>query len=161
MSEWNAWKFYFSVIALKFGGTLSCAGSAFIIQDVLRNPYKRCESIYHRLMLGLSIMDVLSSFFIWTISSWAMPKGSYLWAVGTLTTCDICGFIGTVGWIGSPMYNCALATYYFLQLKCNWFDRRIKAIEKWLHIVPWVVSLGVAVLALSMNAIGPGYGYCA
>lgn len=161
MSMWNEWYFYVNLFFLKIGGTFSCAGSAYIIQDVLRNPIKRSESIYHRLMLGLSIMDILSSFFLWMISSWAMPKGSYLWAVGTLTTCDICGFLGMIGWIGSPLYNCSLATFYLLQLKLYWVERRMKKIEKWLHIVPWVVSLMLATAGLVSKTIGPGYGYCA
>ena len=129
----NVQFFYFYILVLKVGGTLSCAGSVYIVQDILRNTDKR-KNIYHRLMLGLSTMDILSSIFLWIISSWAMPKGSYLWAAGNLTTCDVCGFLGLIGWIGAPMYNCALATYYLLQLKYNWADQRMKAIEKWLHI---------------------------
>ena len=78
-----------------------------------------------------------------------MPKGSWFWAAGNVITCDIAGFIGGIGYHGSPLYNCSLATFYLLQLKCNWSDRKMKAVEKWLHIVPWLVSLAFCIPTLA------------
>ena len=147
-------------IAVKIGGSLSCAGSAYILQDVLRDPNKRTKSIYHRIMLGLSTMDILSSVFEWFIGSWAMPKGSWIWAAGNITTCDIAGFVSVIGYIGSPLYNCSLATFYLLQLRYGWPERRMKAIEKWLHIVPCLVTLVVCIYFLATELFGPSLGIC-
>jgi len=144
----------------KVTGSISCIGSGYIIQDVLRHPDKRSKSVYHRIMVGLSIMDILFSFFLFVLGSWPMPKGSRLWAVGNMATCDAVAFLGVFGFIGSPLYNCSLATYYSLQLKYNWQDHRIKRIEKWFHIVPCSVALLICTVALSTGSLGPWNGYC-
>jgi hypothetical protein len=154
------WDSYYTQIVFKIGGVLSCVGSGYIIQDVLRNPDKRTKSIYHRIMVGLSTMDILSSF-MWFIGSWAMPKDSWrLWPAGTVATCDAAAFFGMIGWLASPLYNCSLATYYLLQLKYNWTDRKIKRIEKWFHIVPCSIALTFSITALSNKMLGPNGGYC-
>ncbi len=107
-------------------------------------------------------MDILLSFFAHVLSSWPMPKGSYLWAVGNVASCDAAAFIGRIGYLGSPLYNCSLASYYSLQLKYNWTDHRMKQAEKWFHIVPWSVSILICIAALSTKSLGPsGAGYCA
>ena len=123
-------------IVAKVGGVISCIGSGYIIQDVLRHPDRRSKSVYHRIMVGLSVMDIFSSIFMFFLGSWPMPKGSYLWAVGNMASCDAAAFISQFGYIGSPLYNCSLATYYSLQLKYNWQDHRMKRIQKWFHTVP-------------------------
>jgi hypothetical protein len=144
----------------KIGGALSCVGSAYIVQDVLRDPDKCAKSIYHRLMVGLSTMDILSSFFTWFIGSWAMPTGSWTWAVGNIITCDIAAFLGGIGYLGSPLYNCSLATFYLLQLKYDWPELRMKRNEKWLHIVPWSVAVMSLIYLLCTKALGPFKGIC-
>ncbi len=63
-----------TVIAPKISAGLSIVGSAYIVQDVLRNPNKRTKSIYHRLMVGLSIADILVSFFFWFLTSWPVRE---------------------------------------------------------------------------------------
>ncbi len=142
-------------IILRVNGTISCIGSVYIIQDVLRHPDKRSKSIYHRIMIGLSTMDILLSFFAHILSSWPMPRGTYLWAIGTLATCDAAAFISTIGFTGSPLYNCSLASFYALQLKYNWTDGRMKRAEKWFHIVPWSISVLLSILLLCTKSLGP------
>ena len=159
MSAFGKYERYIQITG-KIGGALSCAGSGYIFQDVLRDPNKRLKSTYHRIMLGLSIMDIISSFFLWFIGSWAMPKGSWSWSAGNITTCDIAGFLGNTGWAASPFYNCTLATFYLLQLKYNLSDRRMKAAEKWLHIVPWSITLAIGIAMLSTKMYGPSGGIC-
>ena len=157
LTTWNA---YSGQYALKIGGTISCIGSGYIIQDVLRNPDKRNKSIYHRIMVGLSTMDILVSFFLFILGSWPMPKGSYLWAVGNLATCDAAAFIGVIGYTGSPLYTCSLATFYSLQLKYNWPDHKMKAAEKWFHIIPWSIAISYVTIGLSTRSLGPNEGFC-
>jgi hypothetical protein len=113
-------------------------------------------------MVGLSTMDILSSFSIWFIGSWAVPEEtSWPWAAGNVTTCDIAGFIGLMGFQGSMFYNCALVTYYLLQLKYDWSDRRLRAFEKWLHIVPFSVALGLCFMIQATKMYGPSdIGHC-
>ena len=139
----------------KITGALSALGSAYIIQDVLRDPRKRKEGIFHRLMLGLSVMDFLFSFFSYVLSTWPMPKGYLKYAVGTVGTCDAVGFFQALTIFSIPLYVSSLATFFLIRLKLNWIDQRIKAVEKWFHIVPWSVGLVTGILGLATKSFGP------
>jgi len=149
-------------IIMKVGGSISCFGSGYIIQDVLRNQDKRSTSIYHRIMVGLSTMDILLSFFAFFLGTWPLPKdASFLWAAGNMQSCEAVGFIAGVGYVGSPMYNCSLASFYLLQLKYNWPDHKMKKVEKWFHIVPCSLALVYSITALCTNTFGPSpSGFC-
>ena len=89
-----------------------------------------------------------------------MPTRSWLCAVGNMTSCEATAFIGGFGYIGSPLYNCSLATYYSLQLKYNWQDRRMERIQKWFHIVPCSIALLYCTTALCTKTFGPSDGFC-
>ena len=56
-----------------FTGALSVLGSGWIIQNVLRNA-KRRNSVYHRLLLGASVADLLAASWL-MLSSLPEPKG--------------------------------------------------------------------------------------
>jgi hypothetical protein len=141
-------------IVQRIMGTISIIGSVFVIQDVLRNEQKRNHT-YHRLMVGLSIADVMYSFFAYVLSTTPMPKGSHIFAVGSVATCDIVGFINMMCAFTTILYNCSLSTYYLVQLKYNWNNSRIKALEKRLHIIPWSVGLVIAIVGLAIKLYGP------
>ena len=155
---WSKSQLIAFLIIPKITGTASAIGSGYIVQDVLRNPPKR-KSTYHRVMLGLSCADIFYSI-AWILGSWPMPKGTQLFAAGNVTTCDIFGFIQLVGGLASVMYNCSLTTYYFLQLNCNLVDRKMKNVEKWLHIVPWSVAFVPGIVGLILQGYGPHYNTC-
>ena len=144
----------------KISGALSAAGSSYVIQDVLRDPRKRKESTYHRVMLGLSTSDFLSSVFVNFLSTWPMPRGYMKYAVGTMATCDMVGFFHALTIFTSPLLNCSLATFFLVQLKYNWTDGRIVSMEKWLHIVPWSVGFVASILGLAMKSFGPLAFHC-
>jgi hypothetical protein len=139
-------------------GTISLVGSSYVIQDVLQNKQKRNHT-FHRLMVGLSTSDILSSFFVHMLSTTPLPKGYHVFAVGNVATCDAQGFIMFLCFFTTTLYNCSLATYYLVQLKYNWSERRIKTLEKRLHIVPWSVGLIIAIVGLVLKLYGPlGFG---
>ena len=145
----------------KITGGLSAAGSAYIIQDVLRDPRKLKESTYHRLVLGLSSSDFLNSFFAYILSTWPIPKGYNTYAAGTLITCDAAGFISTLTHFTTPLYNCSLSTFFLIQFKYKWDDDEISTVEKnWLHTIPWLVGLTVAIPGLIMKSFGPLQFHC-
>ena len=146
------------IINYKISSTLSILGSGYVIQDVLRDPRKRNESTYHRIMLGLSCSDILISFFYAFMGSWLMPKGSQLFAVGSKVTCGISAFFTSMAAPVTPLYNCSLTTFYFLKLRLSWANRKIKAIEKWLLFLPCTLGLASATSSAAMNKLGP-YGY--
>jgi hypothetical protein len=107
-------------------------------------------------MVGLSVADVLLSLFIHILSTSPMPKGyQVLAAVRNVATCDVQGFITLTCAGVTVFYNCSLATYYLVQLKYNWINKRIKALEKWLQIVPWSVGLVFTIVSLVFKLYGP------
>eukprot|EP00551_Chaetoceros_affinis_P019059 CAMPEP_0203717028 /NCGR_PEP_ID=MMETSP0092-20131115/1607_1 /ASSEMBLY_ACC=CAM_ASM_001090 /TAXON_ID=426623 /ORGANISM="Chaetoceros affinis, Strain CCMP159" /LENGTH=488 /DNA_ID=CAMNT_0050595749 /DNA_START=29 /DNA_END=1495 /DNA_ORIENTATION=+ len=147
-------------IAPKVCGSLSMVSSCYVVQDILKSPRKRSQSTYHRVMLGLSITDILSSIIGNILSTWPIPSGYHLYAAGSVGTCDAVGFFNTLTIFATPVYYCSLTTYYLVQLKYNWLDRDIRAIEKWLHIVPWSLGLVAAVIGLATKSYGPNPSTC-
>ncbi len=144
----------------KVSGVLSAIGSCYVVQDILRSPTKRTQSTFHRTMIGLSIIDIISSVFGNVLSTWPMPKGQHLFAVGSVASCDAVGFLSVLTAVATPLYSCSLATYYLVQLRYNWSDSRIKALEKWFHIVPWTAGLIVAIMGLALKVNGPSPHHC-
>ena len=138
---WSMGQIRSVIFVPKATALLSIAGSAYVIQDVLRDPRKRKESTFHRLMVGVCISDIIYSFFLWFLGSWVMPKGSQLYAIGNNVTCQICASIGTSAGLCTYFYTASLATYYLLLLRLNWEQARIRAAEKYLHLIPIFVVL--------------------
>jgi hypothetical protein len=156
-------QFTTSTFIPKVTGSLSIIGSAYIVQDVIRNSKKRKRSThtYHRLMLGLSTADIIVSFCGHFLSSWPLPKDSGIdYAFGSVGTCDATAFFNTIGIFGATLYNCSLTTLFLLQLKYLWTTKRIERIEKWLHIVPWFTGLSFAIAGLAAKTFGPFNSRC-
>lgn len=143
-----------NIITLKISSGLSIMGSGYILQDVLRNPKKRNESTYHRIMLVLSCSDIIFSFFGPFLGTWVMAKGADLFAFGSETTCIVTGSLASMGILSVPLYNCSLAIFYLLKLKLSWTNRKIKAIEKWLLFLPVTVGLIAVISAAAIDGIG-------
>jgi len=152
----------FRALALmsKPSGVLSIIGSSYIVSDVLRDKRKR-NSTYHRLMVGLSIVDIIGSLVGPFLSTWPMPRDSGAWgAVGTVSSCDAAGFFFQFTAAAGPLYNVSLARYYYLILRHNWSDRRLKEVEIWFHIVPWMVGLITATAGLILKIYSSGVFSC-
>ena len=148
-----------NIIICKVTGGLSTLGSLYVVYDVLKDPHKRKKS-YCRLVMGLSILDITISFFCFFLGTWPIPKGYMTWSVGNVATCDAQGFLSAIGSIGSPLYNCSLAVFYLLSLKYNYNDRKMKKVEKWLHLVPWLMASMAAFVGLFLNIYTGGFVAC-
>ena len=81
----------------------SVAGSTLIIWVILHqqrthsNKALLQNSVYHRIMLGLSTLDFFNSFGMLVLGPWALPRQqedntSSLHARGNFTTCTMAGF---------------------------------------------------------------------
>ena len=152
----------FDLTFSKTCGLLSISGSAYIIQDVLRSPKRRKDSFYHPLMLGLSVMDLILSFFLHFLTTWPIPRTGWVenYAFGTVATCDFAGFFSTIGTYGGPLYNCSLSTYFLLELKYTWTKSKIQRVHKWMHVLPWACGIILAFAALAANTLGPTQNAC-
>jgi hypothetical protein len=117
----------------KFTASLSIIGSTYIIVDVLckwfnNKKRRRHEQImtrgnnsqstrttnmltYHRLLIGLSISDLIMSIGLFT-STWPMPLDTphVYGAINNTQTCALIGFMETIG-VAAVMYNTSLSYY--------------------------------------------------
>jgi len=141
----------------KFTAALSLICSSAIIAKVLMSPSAR-KLVKDRIMLGLSISDVLVSF-IYFLGTWLVPRGTvggfgpvYL-ASGTKGTCSYSGFFNQFG-VALPIYNATLSWYYLLTINYNWKDYHIKKVEHWFHIIPFAFASLTSIIAVSLDLFG-------
>ena len=98
----------FVVILPKITGGISVAGSAYLAKLMISEKKKKP---YHRLLLNMSIADILSSTLVHVVGSWMMPQGTSPLSRGNLATCDAQGFIVQIILITIPYLNASLSTY--------------------------------------------------
>jgi hypothetical protein len=112
---------------------------------------------YYRMILGVSILDVMHSF--WTALSVlpAPPSSGGVFAHGSTATCSAQGFFVQ---LTTPivLYMATLNTYFMLKIRYNIADNVIvRRYEIWFHAIPivfWFVT-GFTGLALKIfNSIG-------
>jgi hypothetical protein len=79
---------------------LSVAGSSLIIYTILAERRKKLEGVYHRLMLGMSTADFISSLSMIVLGPWAVAQDASEFspgARGNVRTCDASGFFLILG----------------------------------------------------------------
>ncbi len=151
-------------IAPKFTAFLSICGSLGIVLKVLFNESRR-QNTMHRLVLGMSICDILAS--IWYFAgTWAIPAGTMswfgdgeieqiFWAAGDEdgVSCSFAGFFNQFA-VATPLYNSTLAIYYLLIVNYGWSDRRIEKLEWILHLIPVGYALITSIFAVAADLYG-------
>ena len=140
-------------------GILSIIGSLHIIQHSQCSRQRR-GSVHHRILLGLSAYDSLTSSVVF-LGTWPFPKetpGVYL-ASGNAPTCAAQGFLMQFS-VGTALYNASLVMYYFLVVFRGWKERQLRKMEPWLHVVPILFSLGTAVTAANKDLYRQSNMWC-
>merc|ERR1712032_734391 len=140
MTDTFDWESKWIALAPKPFAFLSILGSVCIMRYVLASDQRR-RSIYHRLLLGLSVYDFMGSCAV-LAGTLAIPKGTpdVFMASGTQGTCSAQGFFIQMG-IGTPLYNASLAIYYFFVINLGWNDSLMRKVEVWLHAMPNVIAV--------------------
>jgi hypothetical protein len=122
----------------------------------IRSNAKHDEiTTYHRMLVGVSILDIMYSF--WAASGIiSVPSASGdVFARGTIATCSTQAFF--VQLVPSiVLYMAALNTYFMLKIRYNVSDAVItKHYEIWFHAIPIAVWLFFGTLGLSLKIFGP------
>ena len=133
-------------IIYRITGSVSTIASACLAVHILRS-HNGLSTTYHRLVFGLSIADILSSF-AYVLSSTMVPKEMNYFvpgAQGNTATCTAQGFLFAVGSIVATLYNCCICLYYLAIIRYNKKDEYIRnKLEPWFHgisiIIPFVVG---------------------
>ena len=137
--------------------------SSIVIICMIQRSYTGLSSTFHRLLFGLSIADILSSFWLMlsTLMSPTYTSG-YIWNPrGNVHSCDTQGFFLFLGIMGAPLYNCSLCFYYLAVVKFNKKDAFIrKKLEPFFHAVPILVSVTGAIIILAKESFNANGSYC-
>ena len=129
-------------------GFFSMFGSLWILIEILRDRKKK-NLAYHRLMFGLSLFDFIASTCFFVTPLFVIKDQ---WLGFTSPSCEAVGFFTYWSSLCIPLYNAALATYFYLAIKNGWREDQIKQrFEKHIHIFVPVVTLLVAISALPLN----------
>lgn len=98
----------FSILP-KIGGFISIIASLLVIRDILKKT-KHLSSIPlpSAITLGKSAVCCVFSIFGPLMSTWMAPRGQAYYAMGTITTCEIQGFIATFSIVSFVSYFVAL-----------------------------------------------------
>ena len=140
-------------------GSVSTFASTALIVSILRSNLK-LSTVYRRLIFFLSAFDILQSL-CQLFSTLTMPAGTVWGAVGNGITCDIRGFLATLGLCATVLYSLSLTVYFLLVVKFNMSEVKIKKYaEPFLHGVPIVYSLVVSISILATNNFNPSTTSC-
>uniref|UniRef100_A0A7S4R9A9 G-protein coupled receptors family 1 profile domain-containing protein n=1 Tax=Ditylum brightwellii TaxID=49249 RepID=A0A7S4R9A9_9STRA len=110
------------------------------------------------ILLGLSVGDIMSSFFVHFVGSWAAPPSSGAYgASGTIATCTIQGFIGK--WFAGTAnyYNVSLSILFLLMVRYKWTEKDLKTwkAQFFLLYLPPILNLILSIYPLIDN----GYNF--
>lgn len=129
---------------------LSVVGSASIIFKVVANRDEL--SPYNRIMLGLSITDILASC-SYALGPFLVPSNTSqrVWAVGSNVSCSFLGWLTQLS-LSAVWYNALLSFYYLLTVRFgisrHEFARRY---EKYLHGLTWLFFISTATLGSTLD----------
>lgn len=141
----------------KITGLMSAIFSIYMIYTIIFDK-QRMKRTYHRIMLGLSICDLPTSITA-GLSTWPIPKGDALWAVGNTTTCTIQGVFAQFGLI-CACYNASLSVYYLLVIRYGYKEHQMIIIEKFLHIIPIIFIISTCITGLIIGVYGNANLWC-
>lgn len=142
----------------KVTGLISLIFSALVIYTVAICKEKRSKT-YHRLLFGISCVDVSSSFWL-GLSTWPIPEETGIkWASGNTQTCTLQGFFTQFG-ITSSFYNASLSIFYLLVIRFGWKEKSILKIEPILHGFPLLWGFGTAIAGLPLTIFNSANLWC-
>ncbi|GKY92089.1 hypothetical protein MPSEU_000180300 [Mayamaea pseudoterrestris] len=158
-------------ITPKISGLLSMLGSGYIVRDCLRQ-LKSGERgrggtvttssghIYQRLMIGMSISDMIMSFGF-VLSTLLAPKDTpNMWGnIGNTQSCTFSGMFNLFG-VTPTLYNGSLSIYYLLRIRNGWTQSQLQNVEKWLHGIPWIWGISVVIASLALKLLNSGLFEC-
>ena len=156
MAPLSDWQELSLVVTSTYSSALSFTGSSLIIY-LLSKTSTKC--VYNRLMMAMSIFDLINSFFL-LIHPFLLPQdGGQVWSLGNDETCSMLGFFVQLG-NAVPLYNVSLNTYFLLTVVYGMNELKIKKwVEPAMHacsiLYPLITaSVGAGIHLYSENELG-------
>jgi hypothetical protein len=154
----------YAAIMPRITGGLSAVSSALIIYIILKSEVK-LNSIYHRIVFGMSCLDVLGSIAM-GLTTLPMPKDplpsdmvDFRWKgtrLGTVETCEAQAFLVLFGNNCMMIYNGSLILYNACVIAFQMREETIlKYVEPILHFLPLAIGLAGAIFPLPLDLYNP------
>jgi len=139
---------------------LSVMGLATIIYVIFKDKHTRIRAS-ERLVLGMSIYDLLSSIGLILLGPWAMPKEVSHYVTGArapnFRACAASGFFLHL-MFGSMWYSFFMAIDNLLKVRYSWTSQQFaKYIEPFAHGLAFLATALVGTIALVENWFNPLY----
>lgn len=137
---------------------LSLAASIALICHILRSP-KGLSTTYHRLLLGLSVADIMSSLANSLNSAMTPQELDYLIpnSSGSTTSCSAQGCLIWMGAFAGSLYNSSISFYYLAIIRYGKKEHYIRRrLEPWFHAISIVIPLvsgSILVAAQAFNLL--------
>jgi hypothetical protein len=151
------------VIIMRTSGSVSTIASTCLAVHILRSNHG-LSTTYHRLVFGLSVGDIMSSFGYYVLGSTMAPKEmNYFlpYAQGNMTTCTAQGFLINAGANVVALYNCSICLYYLAIIRYNKKDEYIRnKLEPWFHGIAIVIPLVCGSILIAMKAYNVNESAC-
>lgn len=149
-----------------FTAPLSAVGSTLIIYVVIVEREKTLKSVYHRLILAISIVDLVVSLGMIFLGPWAVPESAKRYvagARGTVASCEASGFLLNY-LFGSMWYSAFLAVYFLCKVRFEWQEATMaKCLEPLAHlfaiIFPTVSGID-GIISNQFNPLDSLPGFC-
>jgi hypothetical protein len=158
----------FAALVPRITGSISFVSSVTLIFLIYRS-HTKLSTIYHRIMFGMSVSDLMSSAAM-ALTTLPMPTNGadeYTWEedhigwihqtkLGNEQTCQAQAFFFSSGIQIMFAYNGALCVYYACAIGFGMHEKDIKKkVEPFLHIVPLAIGLLPVIPAFVYDLYGP------
>mmetsp|Transcript_3714 Transcript_3714/g.4224 ORF Transcript_3714/g.4224 Transcript_3714/m.4224 type:complete len:419 (+) Transcript_3714:58-1314(+) len=157
--NWNTQNVLF-VCLNAVSGFASIAGSSIIIYIILSAGHRRLQYVHCRLLLGMSIVDILNSAAL-GLSFIPAPRDiPCSLGYGTTATCTAQGFFMQLG-LAVPGYMAMLSIYYLAIISFSIPEESIaKKIEPFMHAIALLPMLIAAIVGASESLFFSRAGHC-
>ncbi len=139
---------------------ISTCSSILVIYIIMRSAKGLRDSVYHRILFGMSVFAILQSLAIAFVTL-PMPKDMIYrqfqgLVLGSKFTCRVQGFSLSLGSISGVMYNVMLSIYHLCSIRYDMPDDVFsKRLEPWLHSLSIFSGTLIAVLLRVADGFNP------
>lgn len=151
------------VIASKITSSMSILGSYVLLREVFQERQSHHRSkVVNNLLISLSVADLFSStsFFMGTWLVGSNADGDIWGAWGNVQTCEVQGFFFFLGYLTSPLFNCALATTYLLLVGYKMRGCQLVPYQVYTHSGIWLLTLTLTTIPIPLDWYNSVGNYC-
>lgn len=112
-------------------------------------------SIYHRILLGLSVSDIISSLAFVVQPIAMLDTLGYLLAAGTIRSCAGVAFVQR-SYQSTVIYNAMLNLYFYMTVKKGKTEEQTsKLLEPYIHLVAVLIPLIIGAVSAGLKMLNP------